>query len=58
MKSNLQSVELSVPIGLSYEISDFVFDARYNLGIAKINKNSGSIRNSVFQISVGYKIPF
>jgi hypothetical protein len=58
VKDNLQSLELSVPIGASYEISDFVIDARYNLGVAKINKGNGSIRNSVFQISVGYKIPF
>ena len=58
VKDNLQSLELSLPIGASYEFSDFVIDARYNLGVAKINKGSGSIRNSVFQISVGYKIPF
>ena len=58
VKDNLQTIELSVPIGASYEFSDFVIDARYNLGLAKINKGSGSIRNSVFQISVGYKIPF
>jgi hypothetical protein len=32
-----------------------VFDARYNLGISKVNKNSGSQRNSVIQITVGYK---
>ncbi|MBO4810439.1 MAG: porin family protein [Prevotella sp.] len=58
VKDNLQSLELSIPIGASYEFSDFVIDARYNLGVAKINKGNGSIRNSVFQISVGYKIPF
>ncbi len=58
VKDNLQSLELSVPIGASYEISSFVIDARYNLGISKVNKHDGSIRNSVFQISVGYKIPF
>ncbi|MBR2234913.1 MAG: porin family protein [Prevotella sp.] len=58
VKDNLQTLDLSVPIGASYEISDFVIDARYNLGVAKINKGNGSIRNSVFQISVGYKIPF
>lgn len=55
MKSSMQSIEVCVPIGASYEYEDFVFDARYNLGISKLNKESGSIRNSVFQITVGYK---
>lgn len=58
VKDGFQSIALDVPIGASYEISDFVIDARYNLGVAKINKGSGSMRNSVFQITVGYKIPF
>lgn len=58
VKDYMQSIAIDIPIGASYEISDFVIDARYNLGIAKINKNDGSIRNSVIQITVGYKIPF
>ena len=57
IKDGMQSLELSVPFGISYEISDFVIDARYNLGVAKINKGNGSIRNSVIQFTVGYKIP-
>ena len=55
VKDNVQSIEFSVPIGASYEISNIVIDARYNLGLAKVNKSNGSIRNSVFQITVGYK---
>jgi len=58
IKSSCQTIELCVPIGVSYEFSSFVIDARYNLGLSKINKSDGSMRNSVFQISVGYKIPF
>ena len=58
VKDAMQSLEISVPIGASYEFSDFVIDARYNLGLSKLNKGNGSIRNSVFQITVGYKIPF
>ena len=58
VKDYMQSITFDVPIGASYEISDFVIDARYNLGIAKINKGNGSVRNSVIQITVGYKIPF
>ena len=58
VKDNMQSITFDVPIGASYEISNFVIDARYNLGLAKTNKSDGSIRNSVIQLTVGYKIPF
>lgn len=56
-----KSVEISMPVGFSYEISGFVFDARYNLGVSNINNSSiglrnFSIRNSVIQFTVGYKI--
>ena len=52
-----QTVYLDLPLGISYEISDFIIDARYNLGLSKINKGSGSTRNSVIQFTIGYKIP-
>ena len=60
MKDAYKSIDFSIPVGLSYEISDFVIDARYNIGISNIAKDSGDdkIRNSVFQLTLGYKIPF
>ena len=57
IKDNCQSVEISLPLGISYEISNFVIGARYNLGLSKINKGDGSQRNSVIMFSLGYKIP-
>lgn len=45
---------LSVPIGLSYEISNFVLDARYNLGLTKAFDWADS-KHSVFQLTLGYK---
>ena len=54
---SFQSVEISLPLGISYEISNFVIGARYNLGLAKINKGNGSWRNSVLMFTLGYKIP-
>ena len=54
---SFQSVEISLPLGISYEYSNFVFGARYNLGLSKINKGNGSQRNSVLMFSLGYKIP-
>ena len=57
VKDNCKSIELSLPFGISYEISDFVIDGRYNFGLTKMNKEGDDIRNSVFQITLGYKIP-
>ena len=51
-----KTVDLSIPIGLSYEFSNFVIDGRYNWGLTKVAKDSDS-KNSVFQITLGYKLP-
>ena len=61
-KDGLKSFDFSIPIGLSYEISDFVIDARYNLGLSNMLDIDGhsdySQKNSVIMLTVGYKIPF
>ena len=49
-----QSVDVSIPVGLSYEYSNFVLDARYNFGVTKVFENSDT-KNSVFQFTLGYK---
>jgi hypothetical protein len=51
---------LSIPFGLSYEFSDFVIDARYNLGVTNVSKHNGDKKpkNSVIMLTLGYKIPF
>ncbi len=52
--------DLSIPLGLSYEFSDFVIDARYNLGLTNIfddNDVNGKVKNGVIMLTVGYKIP-
>ena len=59
---NMKKFDLSIPMGLSYEFSNFVIDARYNLGLTKIAKDSGNVmdgdaKNSVIMLTVGYKIP-
>lgn len=51
---DVESVDFSIPIGLSYEINNFVIDGRYNLGVSKIMDGSDS-KNSVFQFTLGYK---
>ena len=51
---DVESVDFSIPVGLSYEINNFVIDARYNLGVNKIADEADS-KNSVFQFTLGYK---
>ena len=52
--AKLNKVDVSFPVGVSYEFSNINIDARYNLGLTKIIDQDNS-KNSVFQITVGYK---
>lgn len=49
-----ESFDFSIPVGLSYEYNNVVFDARYNFGVTNI-ADGGDSKNSVFQITLGYK---
>ena len=58
----LKSFDLAIPLGLSYEISNFVIDARYNLSLTKIADDFTEDgvkyeygKNQVIQITLGYK---
>lgn len=53
----VKSIDLAIPIGLSYQYQNFVLDARYNWGITKAFDDDlkTSSKNSVFQITLGYK---
>jgi hypothetical protein len=58
MKEFCNKVDLSIPLGISYEYANFVFDARYNWGLTKLFKDDARDKkshNSVFMFSVGYK---
>ncbi len=55
--TNNKTVDFSVPVGLSYEISNVVLDARYNIGMTKVFEGAEN-KNSVIQITLGYKFPF
>ena len=54
---DVKGFALSVPMGLSYEFSNVVLDARYNLGLTKAFKE-GDSKHSYFTITLGYRIPF
>lgn len=52
--SDANTVDLSIPVGLSYEYNNFVLDGRYNFGVTQAI-DTFKAKNSVFQITVGYK---
>jgi len=68
VKDRLKKFDLSIPVGLSYEYSNFVLDARYNVGLIKAGKEfketiGGTtytypvkdVKNGFFQITLGYR---
>lgn len=59
IKDLLKSSDISAAFGIGWDaLFRLTFDARYNLGLSNNNDDSGSetIKNQVFQISVGYKL--
>ena len=56
MKNGMRKFGLSIPIGVSYEYENVVLGALYHVGVFNIYKEGDSSRNSVFEVSVGYKL--
>ena len=52
-----KNFDFSLPIGVSYEYQNIVFDARYNFGLTSVsgNKLIDDQKNSVIQFTVGYR---
>ncbi len=56
VKDVYKSVDLSIPLALSYEFENVILDARYNFGLTRIHQlDVVKSRNSVIQLSVGYR---
>lgn len=55
IKDYCKGTAISIPIGISGEYESFVFDARYNIGVTKVNKHGDSQRSDLFVITLGYK---
>ncbi len=54
----VKKIDLSIPVGLSYEFRNIVLDARYNFGLTKMfdmNKVDLNSKNLAFQLTLGYK---
>ena len=62
IKDNCNSFDFAIPVGISYEFCNIIIDARYNIGVTNIGKDSKlekgdkNGKNSVLQVTVGYKI--
>ena len=54
---NINKVDLSIPIGISYDFDNVQVEFRYNAGITNAMTAEGgfSTKNSVFQFTIGYK---
>lgn len=58
VKSDYESFNLCIPIGISYEYQNFVLDARSNWGIKRVNKHyddSNKWRSDLVTFTIGYK---
>ena len=54
--ADIPSVDFAIPLGVSYEYSHVVLDARYNFSLTNaISVLGESTKHSVFQITLGYK---
>ena len=56
-KPMTRSMDVSIPLGFSYEYSNVVVDARYHISLINIYKEKSwpAEKNMVFTITAGYK---
>ena len=53
---DVNSFDISIPAGISYDFSRLVLDARYNFGLLKIfDDDYLDSKNLTFQLAIGYK---
>jgi hypothetical protein len=52
----VNTFDLSIPVGVSYEYRNFVVDARYNWGLLKVMNVGDAFYNRCFMLSLGYKL--
>ncbi len=58
IKNLVKGSDTSIALGAGFDISNFVIDARYNLGLSEIQDAAAAsaTKNQVFQLSVGFKL--
>ena len=58
LSRQFNKVDFSIPVAVSYELYNFVLEARYNIGLTKVMKEDPeSSKHMVWQFTLGYKIP-
>ena len=56
LSKQFNKVDLAIPLGISYEFSNIVFDVRYNLGLINVMKDDPeNSKNRLWQFTLGYK---
>jgi opacity protein-like surface antigen len=56
LNADVNSYDFAIPLGVSYEFSHVMLDARYNFSVTDALSVMGETsRNSVFQLTIGYK---
>lgn len=58
IKKTMQTVDFSIPIGVSYEYQNVILDLRYNLGLKNIykDKNMPKEKNTFLLFTMGYRL--
>lgn len=51
---DFHTADVSIPVGISYDLGRLVLDARYNFGVSHAMKTTSS-RNNVFQFTAGIR---
>ena len=52
--TDVNTFDLAIPVGMSYEFQNIVLDARYNIGVTKVPKHGDGYTN-VLQLTIDYK---
>ncbi len=58
IKDEFNSTDVSAALGLTYNIGQFMIQARYNLGLTDVVKNNegdDKLKNNVIQLGVGFR---
>ena len=59
LKPTLSNVSVAIPVGVSYEFSNVIIDARYNFGLtdlqSKLNVVRDKVRSNVFEFTAAYR---
>ena len=52
---DMESFDIAIPVGVSYEYMNVMLDARYNIGLKKVFKDGKDSKNNCFTLTVGYR---